>query len=277
MTPETLRELVDLLRLQAHGSGKPVRHYGSALPTPPATWPSGISSLDSRDGGFARLSVIAGAPKLGKSQLALRSALEAARAGWRVFYFDAENPDEELARRMTNYFSAGEIQDRPDWYLDRFTLLHLGASATLFDLSSYVAEHLCELDERALIVLDSANRLAKRIDARSPKSIYFRALGQIVDWAAAVGSLSHGMVGVLLLWELNRKGEAVGMDVEYSADRLLYVRKEGRQKYVTLDFSCRSSEGGYLGAYRRDYTSLGFVGSWTEQSEADQKHERRAH
>ncbi len=257
MTREELKRRCYILRVLALGAGEPLPRMDVAEQQQRQTWPSGIAAVDELAGGFYGLAVIAGAQKLGKSLAGTRSMLEAARAGWTVFCFHGENDAQTMRERLVNYFG-GTFKTWPDWF-QRITMRRIGPTATLEKIADFVAEHLTENDENILIVIDSANRLAKRIEANSPKVRYFDALYRVVDWATEVASLSSGSVGVLLISELNRTGGAVGMNIEYAASTTLYLRGKAVDKDVKLQLVSRNTPGGKLGKYRRKYMSCEFV------------------
>jgi hypothetical protein len=206
-------------------------------------------------GGFTGLTVVAGHKKLGKSVVALRSALLAAASGWRVFYLDGENKPFIFAQRVKNFFGGASHTSWPDWMAERFTAIRMRQSMTMRHAAELVATRIVELDERVLIVVDSLNRLAKR---RARGGSYFAQLQEIVDWSVTVTTESDGRCGVLLISELNRDGGAVGMDVEYASDVLLFLRDTNRPRSVSMELVSRAGPGGHLGDYVRNYAELRF-------------------
>jgi hypothetical protein len=256
MTHEELYRVRQILRVDGFGGGEPLVHVNVVKDRPLYTWPSGIDAVDKLSGGFYDLTVVAGGYKLGKSLLALRSALEAAENGWTVLYLDGENDPGTLGRRIVNYFGC-DFTRWPDWYVERFILRRFGPQATIEGVAVFAAGRITEADDKVLIVIDSANRLAKRVSSNQ-KTPYFEALGGIVDWGQNVACLSRGTVGVLLVSELNRRGQATGLDVEYSASALLYLRGDPTEPEVELQLLSRRTLGGHLGTHRRIYSRCAF-------------------
>ena len=121
-------------------------------------------------------------------------------------------------------------------------------------------------------MIDSVNRLAKRVEANGRLS-YFRALSNIVDWGAEVASLSSGRIGILLISELNRTGGVVGMDLEYAASMVLYLKGDAVDKTVELKLISRGTPGLELGKYRRDYMNCALVPVSDQTKDADARDE----
>jgi predicted ATP-dependent serine protease len=250
-----------ILRSSGFGAGEAITH-GRIIPDDRSqpTWPSGIEDIETKAGGFSGCTAIAGAPKLGKSMLALRSALLAAERGWTTFYFDGENAQQIIAQRVTNFFGRS-YTDWPDWVAEHFRFRWLEDQATIFKLADHVAEHITERNDRVLVVIDSINRLAKGMDAMSERpglNTYFRHLNQITGWGSQVARHSRGEISVLLISELNRRGEATGQNIEYATDQILYLRKGDEPRRVKMELVSRATEGGDLGEYVRSYTRCGF-------------------
>ena len=256
MIREELESRRRILKESARGAGEALSPMNVVEKHQRQTWPSGIAAVDKLAGGFYGLAVVAGAQKLGKSIAGTRSMLEAAKDGWTVFCFHGENDSQTMGERFVNYFGS-PFRTWPDWY-ERITMRRIGPTATLERIADFVADHLTENDENILILIDSANRLAKRISANT-KVGYFDALQRIVDWATEVVSLSKGSIGVMLISELNRAGKAVGMDIEYAASTTLYLRGEAVDDEVELQLVSRRTPGGKLGLYRRKYLRCEFV------------------
>ena len=267
MTYAELDYIQRILRVFAFGADESISHVNVAEDRPLHAWPSGVDAVDKLSGGFYDLTVIAGGYKLGKSLLALRSALKAAESGRTIFYLDGENDESTLRRRIVNYFGC-DFTQWPDWYGEWFTLRRFSPQATVAKIADFVAERLTEADDKVLIVIDSANRLAKRI-AANQKVRYFEALGGIVDWGQNVACLSRGTVGVLLVSELNRRGEATGQDIEYSASTLLFLHGDPTTPEVELKLMSRRTLGGKLGTHRRVYSRCAFERVYESPPERD--------
>jgi replicative DNA helicase len=86
--PKAIHSFIDLLER---------RKTGEVLPG----WPTGLSSLDKRIGGWkhGHLGIIAGRPSQGKTSLALCGAMASAKAGAKVSIFSLEMGTAELVQR----------------------------------------------------------------------------------------------------------------------------------------------------------------------------------
>lgn len=229
----------------------------------PPSWPSGLCPMTGRSVRFDGTVALCGMPKLGKSLIALGSSLEAAEEGWRVVYCDAENRAGIIARRLENWLGVG-LAESPRWFAAQWAHHRITSAGTIEALAEYVSDQITQADDKVLIVIDSANRLAKRMAANPEYPMYrdyFACLGRITDWASTVTTLTRGRVAFLLISELNRKGGAAGLDIEYSAESLLMLTKADGQKRVELEWISRNSESDRLGEYRRMYDRCRFVES----------------
>ena len=221
-------------------------------------WPSGISAVQNLAGGFCGPCVVAGPQKLGKSLIALRSSIEAAEAGWRVFYFLGEGDNRMLSQRTANCLRS-PFYEWPDWMTIRWTPRWIRPGFELGALRDYVYQTLDVEDERVLIVVDSINRMAKRIARTATSSSkYFRVLEELNDFAADLGQMTDGHVATMYVSETNRRGEALGMDIEYAAQSTLYVQPGERSDEVMLRLQCRHDPGGDLGVHYRRYSRCAF-------------------
>ena len=100
LAAEFTGQLLDEVTAMAEGNRKP-------------GLPSKLKSLDRMIGGYkaGKLYIIAGRPGMGKSALALQSAIEAARDGKEVLYFSLEMPGVELVTRMVSFESGINSRD----------------------------------------------------------------------------------------------------------------------------------------------------------------------
>jgi hypothetical protein len=268
-----LRERRQLLRTDAFAAQEQLPH----LRVEPddrgrPRWLSGISWLDMGQSGFTGVATLVGFPKLGKSMVCLRSALLAAEARWRVFYFDGENQSAVISSRIRNHFDVPYAQ-WPSWMEYQFHARHMSVSCTIEAIADHVAEMITEDDDRVLVVIDSINRLAKSMDLQAKRpGKYLNYLNAVVSWAAVCSSSSHGKIAFMLVSETNRAGSAVGMNVEFASDFVLYLRKGGGDHMVKLELLNRDGPGGDLGEYERDWSRCGLFEPgaerhWTDREE----------
>ena len=220
------------------------------------TWPSGVTSIDNLTGGFYGAALIGGKQKVGKSMMAIRSSILAAQSGWTVAYFDAENDRDEVMRRAWNVIGAKENDSLTFWHP-----WFVRRAATLERIAECAAQTIVPGDKRLLIVIDSLNRVAKRMERNDKRyqrgGGYFRALQDVCEWAQAATMLSNGRVGVLLTAEQNRGGTIVGMDAEYACQIIVYLREQ--ETGVDLDVISRRTQGGNLGPHMRRFSRCEFV------------------
>lgn len=238
-------------------------------------YPAGLESIDHVTGGFYGVTCLGGAPGVGKSLVALRSALEAAVAGWRVLYYDCELGARNFASRVmrvvrTEPESFGPAIsndcDGPDLQPSRWS--HFGHRLTdapfrprdltrLADLSAWVQdilELIHHFDQRVLIVLDSVNQAARMLSSQGTNEEGWRLTRQIAELAREVRKETNGEVAWLLVAELNRQGTIAGKDLEYIAD--LDVRMQrGTETGFTSIRVAKGREGGEgdFGDYLRDW------------------------
>lgn len=253
-----------VLTIGAFGSDDDITRLVLDKPKPESvlTWPSGVTSIDKRAGGFYGSTLIGGRQKIGKSMMALRSSLLAAEEGWSVAYFDGENDPDELARRAWNGFG-------PELNMDLWQLMQFSRPVTLERIADEAAKTCEAEDSKFLVVIDSLNRLAKhmtRNDKRYSKGNgYFRALEDICQWAQSCAMLSGGHIGVMMTAEQNRAGLIVGMDPEYTCQCIVYIRPSKVEGNVELDLISRRTRGGDLGEHVRRFDRCEFVECGVEE------------
>jgi hypothetical protein len=262
-------DLQRILRVEAFGGGEisqiPDLTTRATAVTP---WPSEVEEVDrivrerfETGGGFYGTACIAGRFKLGKSMLALRSAVAAALKGWTVIDHDLESDDTELAIRLLNILGVGA----PHWpaEMDLFNIRTWGQGADLHKIADVTAQLIQPGDTKVLVMIDSANRLAKRMVRNDTKYRgghgYFRALEDVFEWASSATRFSEGRMGMLLTAEQNRAGSVVGMDPEYSSDCILYIRGGDVPGEVELEFVSRRTRSESLGIYERRFGECRFA------------------
>ena len=227
---------------------------------PPLKWPTGVGRLDDRTGGGAYgFTCLAGAPKTGKSMLALSMGIEAANEDWRVWYYNAELSRYAIANRIRSY-CGGE----PPWQLiNHFTMLHTERGISVPHLLERLEEKL-SLDDRCwLIIVDSINRIVSQSDkVMGSENAYWRTLEDWSEFFRMAAKLSEGRVAAVVVSELNASGGVKGRGLEYAADLVVKL-----DRVVTVDESyvlmsvpyARSSGGGPLGKFHLDWRTGRFV------------------
>jgi len=238
---------------------------------PGPRWPSGIRRLDFKtDGGFYGFSVLASAPKVGKTVVALRSSVMACIDGWNTVYWAGENAEHLLSKRIEAI-----LGPQKSWpvEMERWCGMRFYPGIHMKDFVAKTAEVTLNSPAsnsgHVLIVIDSVNRLAKYISEAQNVS-YYRALEGVVRFCQQAAEESGGQIGVLALSELNRQGGAIGLDIEYAAACLLYMKRSPRRArdYVRFTLESRETPGGSLGTYWRDADNCAFIHE--EESEGRQ-------
>ena len=225
-------------------------------PTP--HWPTGCKALDElSDGGYG-MTVFAGQPKVGKSLLALSSAIEAARAGWSVAYINAEMSPDHFLRRIRNY--VGDNFDSA--LIENLHLAHVGPGITIESMAGEIREHALRDDtSRLLIVVDSINRVVDFGSSEGNESGYWRLLRDWSAWAMNSRRSTEGAISWLIVSELNQRGDVKGRNLEYTAD--LVVRMAASQldpEVVEFDVPySRATRAAQIGSLFRVYSQGRFI------------------
>lgn len=202
MMPQSMPELID-----------------EGRPSAPA-WPSGLKGepiLHKLQG----LTIVSGGPGAAKSYLAIASSIDAAEAGWEVFYLSAEMSSNVLARRTLAYL--GHMPP-PSWHL-----IEIGFGVSLEHLIAHLAEKMTAL--KTLIVFDSLSSFVDQGIAAAKASDPFGmgALKRIVMWMVNVRRRSEGQISFLALSELSKSGRTYGGFGDHKADLVLSMRSDEAQ------------------------------------------------
>jgi hypothetical protein len=247
-----------LLKIDGFGGGKRLEDIDIYSPAGGLiTWPSGLSGIDGdpRRKGLYGTAAVCGWQKQGKSMLTLRSAVMAAEDGWQVFVFDAENDALTLNQRLTNVRGQSPRQ-WPNGLRDRITINRVTSRDDIHSIGRFVSKRLDPECDRVLVCLDSINIIAENSIEKSFE--VFQELRRICNWAATCSRESHGRLGFILVSKLNRRGEPMGLDIEYACNCYITMRPAKTEGRVALDFISRSTPGGNLGEHIRLYNSCSF-------------------
>jgi len=251
---------------------------------------SGIAGIDRATGGFYGVTVLAGAPGVGKSLAALRAGIQAAAAGWRVVYYDCELGEQNFASRVMRVVRSepetygppvANDCEGPDPEPARWSRLghRLGDApfqprdlTRLADLRAWAEDiwsFVHQFDSRVLVVLDSVNQAARMLSETGGNDEGWRLTRQVAELAREVRKETDGAVAWLLVAELNRAGGIAGKDLEYIAD--LDVRMaQGSERGFTQIRVAKGREGGEgdYGDHLRDWRN-GRLGSEPQESDAN--------
>lgn len=184
-------------------------------------WPSNLSFIDNMTGGFYGFSVCAGFPNLGKSTIALASAIEAAASlEWNVLFLNAELADEELGRRLDQYLA---VHPSAEDAVDHMRIVSVPRGFRIEDIQ-IEAQSICGDDRPILTVIDSINTCAQLMGGN-----YLDSLRELCLFCMMSRRISRAAASFLVVSELNRGGQAKGMNLEYWADMVIRLTG-GKQK-----------------------------------------------
>ena len=226
---------------------------------------STITPLDVYSGGFYGVTVIAGETGVGKSSLAIASALDASLAGWTVIYANSELDPSTIRHYLRRWIPSAAL--RAD-ALRNFRLLDIRPGVTLRELKQKAREATLStregfphLMQKLLIVIDSINTVAELTQSGEGQETYFAELRNWIQWAMYVRKQSGGLISAILVSEVNAKGETKGRKADYAADFVLHLHRGDMDGYV----KARVTKGRYsgpqdLGSLYFDHTTGQFKG-----------------
>ena len=221
------------------------------------SWSTGCVPIDNVARGHG-MSVIAGAPKAGKSLLALSSAIEAALSDdWKVVYINAEMTANGIMKRMSNYLG-GKFDDRIH---DNLFIANVYPGITPSDMCDQIVEHAIDDEsDRLLIVLDSINRLASFATSAEDGESYWTAIDSWQRWGLISRRISEGAISWLMVSELNSRNEVKGQNLVYTADYVVRLTQTEAQDVVQIDVPyAREKPAIDVGPCFRDFASGRFV------------------
>ena len=214
-------------------------------------WSSGCESIDTvlNGKGLYGCSTIVGEQKTGKSLLAIGAAVEAARAGWRVLYVNAEMSRGHIAERFYRY-----MEGQPEAIVaDQLQILNVGPGFSI-DVFIEKAEELLEYDDRRLLfVLDSLNRM---IDFDTERGNYFDSMKRWILFAMAARKESDGAISSIMVSELGRNGKSKGDQLEYACDTVITLKATGQKGLVELQVAAsRATDSGDPEVLHRNFAN----------------------
>ncbi|MFZ2804288.1 MAG: hypothetical protein WA001_03620 [Patescibacteria group bacterium] len=227
----------------------------------PLHWPSSIEALDRMLlGGLYGVTAIASEGKVGKSTLAIASAIKAAATlNRQVKYFNGELSVTEFEDRMQRF-----LREHPDC-ADAEQMLevyHVGRGVSPESIFLRCEENPGA--EAMLVVLDSINTIAT-LSGRS----YFPALDALGIWAMMARRYSDGAASFLLVSETNKSGGIKGEKLQFWADCIVRLREPADRAWVEIEVThSRRTPAGPVGKFLRHTPSASFV----PQGEAPKPH-----
>lgn len=219
-------------------------------------YPSGIPRVNAACGGFYGVSVIVGGTGVGKSMAAIACAVDAAVAGLRVVYFNAEIPPRPFAARIRRRI--GNDVERMDRVRDHLRHFQVGPGVTLEEMRWAIRQAIeVEHDTRLLVIVDSVNTVAEMQDGLG----YFDALKGLGLWAMQSRKTTEGRVGWVLVSETNQRGDVKGGKLAFLADLVLHLERSNHPDHCKLIVQKgREGGGGDLGVFLREWRTGEFVG-----------------
>lgn len=239
--------------------------------------PTGFSAFDHKLSGLRGITVLGAPPKVGKSVFALNVALEVARKGGTIHYYDIENGMHfVMLRLLSNFYSKTFEQLRAEkdhaerWEADlaeKIPKFHLCTDYAKMK-PDLIARHAQLVGaEKTLIVLDSLQKLPPLAkERRDSLDTWLRELEQIK---------LDPSITILLISELSRgeneahyKNPSLGAfkesgDIEYTADiALQFLKDKGNSEHMILHVVAnRHGQSGKIAKY--SYENFKYW-RWTE-------------
>ncbi len=234
------------------------------LPRSPR-FPSGMIEVDMMlNGGLYGVAAVTGPPKAGKSFFALRTAVTAARAGWKVVYINAEMTRSQITNRLLGIcggFIPIDLREQMIfWTANRGTTASALVAAVQHNLSLDV--------EKLLIIEDSVHTLAALIASEGGGGGFFGALSNLGYVAMESRRASEGKVSWLLVAEQNKSGDLKGLGLQYTSDVVLRMRLKPTSDLVNFDIPfSRETRSGIVGEFQRDWVTGSFISANAKPSE----------
>ena len=228
----------------------------ASLPAEPPKFPTGLPALDALTGGGYGMTVVAGAPKVGKSLVAVCAAVEAARRGWEVVYFNCELTQYEMLTRLKRY-------TRGDMGPLKKNLLIVDPTSGFqpLDAAKIVRNRIDPVraeQDRVLIIIDSINRIANLSGTGSRADGYWRTMEAWSEWLRNAAKSSEGNVASMIISELNGQDHIKGRNLEYAANLVVRMKAtEGDIVEIDVPYA-RGSRGGDCGFHERVWQEARF-------------------
>jgi len=238
-----------------HEAVEEVELARSHEPTP--RWPSTLDALDDpENGGLYGLVIEGGSSGVGKTALAIASAVRFARECGKVIYINAELARSQVSIRLHRACEGIGVKSRElIGKGKRFRLLDVSGARSLSPIFERCVELIDETDPRVLVVVDTMNRIATELQifSGSGDTFYWSTLSRLQAWCLAIRRKSEGLVSFILISELNRKGETKGAP-DPIADMVLNLTAGDGKDCVVIEVT-KGREGGRgpLGAFLHDW------------------------
>lgn len=216
-------------------------------------FPTELKRLDAlTGGGVYGVTTIAGAPKVGKSHLAVACAWEAAREGAVVVYLSADQAIDQTLRALGRYIGSRPLF--PEECRERLHVLDIVVPLTRESLTRELVRCVGAQDRPLVVILDSINSLAQLLGGD-----YFTKLHALLYFFVRARRLAEGDVTVVAIAELNKGGDVKGRQAIYASDLIVRMQKaKGGAVEIDVQFS-RESASGTAGRYALDHQSAHLI------------------
>jgi predicted ATP-dependent serine protease len=213
-------------------------------------FPSNLEPIDKAYGGFFGVTSLIAQAGVGKTMVALSSALTAAATQkWNVVYFCGELDESEIIERRAREMTVHETAVDG---VDFLKVVMVGKGQTTFDF----CVELIGLDPELplLVVMDSINTIATLA-----RTDYLRTLEDYALRAMLARRLSRGAASFLLVSETNKRGNSKGEKLEFWSD--LAITMSGKKDETAVDFNIskiRRGQWRHLGTFERSWANCRF-------------------
>lgn len=250
-----LRAAAEEEPIKVYPTGDSLADFYPRLPR----WPSGLGlDFDMKFGGFQAVTAFGGHAGVGKSTLAMSCALENARAGALVMYFDAENAAGEQQERAKSWHNGeAAFEAAQSWLGLNFRWTPIDNSHSWQTMCSYAAQQVLHRHNRVLIVLDSLQTISDEISAGKNM---LQVTADLYSRMNRIVRASDGLISFLVLSELNQEGGVKGGAGGYRATMVLKITRDeeknvdGDPRYkLELVKNRNGPLGGDLGLYKMQW------------------------
>ncbi len=214
------------------------------------TWLAGIKSAEGEI-NYLGLSILGGQTGVGKSKLATRSALLAcSNPNVGVIYLCAELDEatQALYAKQITGLAPRDVRER----FPNFRPIIVPAGCSFERVVEAVLREIPSGCQRLIIVADTINTLVEKCQQDSRD--YFKLLRQFGIWFLESRIQSGGNIAWLVVSELNKDDQVLGVKLDKWADFVLRFRRGDQKNQVIIDVpKGRYSGSEELGTYQLDW------------------------
>jgi hypothetical protein len=214
---------------------------------------------------------ISGEPSAGKSYVAISTAVDAAIAGWDVYYLSCEMHQDLIRDRAARAVASHGMREhdfasqlRRTRAIDdakrvrlpeTWNHIDVGLDVTVEMIVEMLADHVSH--RPTLVVFDSLSSFVDSMCDPGTKGDTFGMadLRHVTRWLVGTRKLTHGHLAFLLLSELNKEGRAKGRFLDHRCDTALSMKtdpEESRHKTIEITKNWWGMSG-TLGTYFLDW------------------------